>query len=250
MLDDLEKMQRAKMYIDKLANGIDPITGETMPSDTVLNNVRLARCFFYVSDILQQVIDSKNAKRSYTKFNNKPFYITFEQREKINIKLPICLMKDITETINENTINNGCKKFQSRWISQWLLMKGYIEEYTDSINHKHKIITPAGENIGLKFEIRNGARGNYKVIQFNKTAQNHVLENLDFIISTFAAENQTNQLKYQRDSWSPEHEEILIDLFNKEVPIYEIAVTLKRSELGIRDRLKILGLIKHSSDTK
>ena len=55
-MTELEIMQRAKMYMDKLAQGIDPISDQEMPEDSVLNNVRLARCFFYVSGILAQVI--------------------------------------------------------------------------------------------------------------------------------------------------------------------------------------------------
>ena len=45
-MTELETMQRAKMYLDKLAQGIDPISGDEVPEDSVLNNVRLARCFF------------------------------------------------------------------------------------------------------------------------------------------------------------------------------------------------------------
>ncbi|MCI7727485.1 MAG: hypothetical protein MSH58_10195 [Clostridiales bacterium] len=55
-MTELEIMQRAKMYMDKLAQGIDPISDQEMPEDSVLNNVRLARCFFYVSGVLDQVI--------------------------------------------------------------------------------------------------------------------------------------------------------------------------------------------------
>ena len=55
-MTELEIMQRAKMYMDKLAQGIDPISGQEVPNDSVLNNVRLARCFFYVSGVLDQVI--------------------------------------------------------------------------------------------------------------------------------------------------------------------------------------------------
>ena len=51
-MTELETMQRAKMYLDKLAQGIDPITNQEMAEDSVLNNVRLARCFFYASGVL------------------------------------------------------------------------------------------------------------------------------------------------------------------------------------------------------
>lgn len=55
-MTDLDIMQRAKMYMEKLAQGIDPISDQEIPEDSVLNNVRLARCFFYMSGILDQVL--------------------------------------------------------------------------------------------------------------------------------------------------------------------------------------------------
>ena len=51
-MTELETMQRAKMYMDKLAQGIDPLTNQEVPEDSTLNNVRLARCFFLISWLL------------------------------------------------------------------------------------------------------------------------------------------------------------------------------------------------------
>lgn len=51
-------MQRAKAYIDQLANGINPIDGTCVADSDVINNVRISRCLFYVSDILKRVIDN------------------------------------------------------------------------------------------------------------------------------------------------------------------------------------------------
>ena len=55
-MTELETMQRAKMYLDKLARGIDPISNQEMPEDAVLNNVRICRWLHYVSGGLEQVI--------------------------------------------------------------------------------------------------------------------------------------------------------------------------------------------------
>ncbi len=46
MVTELDKLQRAKEYLGSLAQGLDPFTGEELAKDTVLNNVRLSRCFF------------------------------------------------------------------------------------------------------------------------------------------------------------------------------------------------------------
>ena len=54
-MTELEIMQRAKAYIDQLANGINPIDGTCVADSDVINNVRISRCLFYVSDILKRV---------------------------------------------------------------------------------------------------------------------------------------------------------------------------------------------------
>ena len=57
-MTELEKLQRAKMYIDKMANGIHPIDNTPAADSDMINNVRISRCLFYISDILRQVIDN------------------------------------------------------------------------------------------------------------------------------------------------------------------------------------------------
>ena len=57
-MTELETLQRAKMYMEKLANRINPIDGSPIPAEDIVNNVRLSRCFFYVADVLRQVIDN------------------------------------------------------------------------------------------------------------------------------------------------------------------------------------------------
>ena len=42
-MTELEKIERAKMYMDKLANGINPIDDTMAPDDDLINNVRLSR---------------------------------------------------------------------------------------------------------------------------------------------------------------------------------------------------------------
>lgn len=68
-MTELETMQRAKQYIHKLANGIDPLTDRPLPHDTVLHQVRISRCFFYVETLIDRAIEqeshpSKRARKS------------------------------------------------------------------------------------------------------------------------------------------------------------------------------------------
>ena len=58
MPTELEIMKHAKEYIDKLANGIDPFSDKPVPDGDIINNVKLSRCFFYISGILEKVIEN------------------------------------------------------------------------------------------------------------------------------------------------------------------------------------------------
>ena len=62
-MEEMEMLARAKMYMDKLANGINPITDEEVAEDDAVNNVRLSRCFFYVADVLQKVIENGGTEK-------------------------------------------------------------------------------------------------------------------------------------------------------------------------------------------
>ena len=59
-MTELERIAYAKSFIDKLANGINPLEDTPIPEDDIVNNVRLSRCFFYVSDLLRQVYDDRS----------------------------------------------------------------------------------------------------------------------------------------------------------------------------------------------
>jgi hypothetical protein len=249
-MDEIEKLKRAKMYIDKLANGIDPISNIEMPNDTILNNVRLSRCFFYVSDVLRQVIDNNGMTKLRVRKNKQDFFITNEQKRLIDIVNAECYLKDFVEKINTITEPNNCKKFQAKWVNLWLLSNEYLAEYTDKAGIKRKKATTKGEEIGLRSVIRKSLYGTYTVTLLNPHAQQLIIDNLDEILKEFSSAKNVKTAEYQGALWSSEHEEILIDLFNKKVPIREIAVTLKRTEAGILARLKKLGITEQRIDPR
>ena len=58
MPTELDTMKHAKEYIDKLANGIGPFSDKPVPDGDIINNVKLSRCFFYISGILEKVIEN------------------------------------------------------------------------------------------------------------------------------------------------------------------------------------------------
>jgi len=101
-MTELDIMKHAKSYLDSLSQGIDPISGQPVPNDSVLNNVRLEKCFRYVSGVLEQVIANGGKVVSGAPV---PFYITPEELQRIaptQEPLQISkLAKLITDSVND-----------------------------------------------------------------------------------------------------------------------------------------------------
>ena len=77
-MTELELMKHAKGYLDKLANGINPLDDSILPDTDVVNQVRISRCLFYVSDVLRQLID-QGGMAAAKQGKKLPFAITVEE---------------------------------------------------------------------------------------------------------------------------------------------------------------------------
>lgn len=235
-MTELETLERAKMYMEKLANGINPIDGSVIPDEDIVNNVRLSRCFFYVSDVLRQVIENGGVTPQ-KKIKKEPFSLTVEQRETFEFSTVPIPISEISKRINTLSTNENMSTLSYAVIRDWLTSLGMLEYALDGNGKNAVRPTPQGENIGIALEARNGANGPYFVVVYNLVAQHFILDNLDAIIdyNSVKAENQGQP-------WLPEHDSCLLDLYQKGVPVKEIAVTLKRGSGAVRSRLKKLGI--------
>ena len=235
-MTELETLERAKMYLEKLANGINPIDGSVIPDGDIVNHVRISRCFFYVSDVLRQVIENGGVT-AQERDRKAPFSLTLGQREAFEFSAIPIPISEIAKRINALSPNENMATLPYSAIRDWLMSLGMLDYALDGNGKKAVRPTPQGESIGIGLEARNGPNGPYFVVVYNLAAQHFILDNLDAIIdyNSVKAENQGQP-------WSPEHDSCLLDLHQKGVPIKEIAVTLKRGSGAVRSRLKKLGI--------
>ena len=175
-----EIMQRAKLYIDKLANGMNPLTDEPLREEDIVNNVRISRCLFYVSGILEKVLQNPRIIEPHTR--KKPFGVTREQLEKFEYSSEPLFASDIAERISALTDENT-KKMSSKRIPRWLVAHGFMEERMDSSGRTQKYVTSAGRDIGIYQEERTGPRGPYRVTLYTIDAQHFIIDNLDAIFA-------------------------------------------------------------------
>ena len=180
MATEIEKLQRAKLYIEKLANGIDPITDSPVGDNDCVNNVRIARCFFYISGILDGVIQNGGYVGKKPSVSKQKFNLTAEQLADFQYsEIPITI-SEITNRINA-MVKDDMTKLKSSSISSFLVENGILEEIELSNGKKRKVPTQKGSIFGITTEVRIGTYGPYHVNLYNDAAQHCIIDNMDQI---------------------------------------------------------------------
>ena len=236
-MTELETLERAKMYLEKLANGINPLDGTIIPDGDVLNDVRLSRCLFYVTDILRQVIDNGGVSPQ-KKPKKAAFALPAEARTAFELSSTPIPISEISKRINSLIDTDSMSKLSYRAIRDWLISVGLLEESTDNNGKAIKRPTPQGEALGILLESRLGTNGTYFVVVYTLDAQQFILDNLDAVIDMEGSRREN-----QGQPWREEEDRYLTDLYRRDAPIKEIAAELKRSSGAIRARLKKLNLL-------
>lgn len=176
MDDKIEKLQQAKMYIDCLINGIDPIRNTRADADTLYNE-HVLDCFKYISDVLAGYIYKEECR---TKKRATDFFITDEQRANLTVFSYNCKVSEIANEINRVTAVNDTNKLSATWICAWLETEGYLCKS----ELRSRITTDKGKQLGIFTEYRELDNGrNYYINFYNGQAQRFVYDHIDDIVT-------------------------------------------------------------------
>lgn len=176
---NLELLKHAKDYIEKMANGINPLNNETIPDNDLINNIRISRCLFYVNSILEKVLETEehnNKKNKKIPFNlDKDTLNNFEYSN-----TPITI-STIAKELNKLNTNSEMAKLKTTQITNWLINIGILFE--KEINgKKYKLPTDAGKSIELFTEERIGYKGVYYVVEYPRQSQEFIINNFESLI--------------------------------------------------------------------
>lgn len=174
-MTELEIAQRAKLYIDQLAQGIDPVSGQELPEDSALNNVRLARCFFYVSGVLEQVIRNGGHIGAVQK---SEFTITPEQLATVQISAFPIRITEFANALSQAVDSSSVKRLNVTRITNWLIEQGFLVKEAAPGGKSRRVPTAAGRSLGMTTQMRQSPDGEYLAIYYDANAQRFLLDHL------------------------------------------------------------------------
>jgi len=269
-MTELEKIEYTKAFIDKLANGINPLDDTPIPEGDIANNVRLSRCFFYVSDILRQVIENGGVTPppKAPRTGKQAFALTEETRAALRVTDTPLTVSEIADYLNDTVDETVMKKITAASINSWMMDRGFLEVVERPDGKTRKLPTANGRDLGIFVEERMGQYGPYTVVKYSAAAQTFVYDHVEAIVELYEQERATKKeqraaAKAQRAAapvpappagqppvteflnrpWTETHDDRLRHMAADGAMVAEMAYAIKRTEEGITERLRYLGLI-------
>ena len=155
----------AVYFLECLAKGSNPFTGDEIDNDSVINDVRFVRKFYELRDFLQE----NDEEEKKPKVKKVPF--VFKTKEGIVYK-PMAISVFV-DKINEVNLEENMKRFTRTPIMGWLFGNDYLE--LDKDNQKY--ITEKGLEAGIFYDHRVSSSGReYNVIMYSVDLLNHILD--------------------------------------------------------------------------
>ena len=196
-MEKIELVERAKMYLKLLGDGVHPVTGDVIPGDSAFVDEKVKRCFSFISQILDEYIElsekvekleSEKEKTSVVILKKQDFAITQEQCDNIRLsKEPITVLS-FMKNINSVIDSSSMEKLTSTRINKWLSKRGLVTTEKVQTMVSKTVYKPSdfAMKIGIvEEEVVDKKSGEVKAqIKLEESAQLFIIENLEEIIST------------------------------------------------------------------
>ena len=196
-MEKIELVERAKMYLKLLGDGVHPVTGDVIPGDSAFVDEKVKRCFSFISQILDEYIElsekvekleSEKEKTSVVILKKQDFAITQEQCDNIRLsKEPITVLS-FMKNINSVIDSDSMEKLTSTRINKWLAKRGLVTTEKVQTMVSKTVYKPSdfAMKIGIvEEEVVDKKSGEVKPqIKLGESAQLFIIENLEEIIST------------------------------------------------------------------
>lgn len=179
-MNETDVLLRARMYLELLAQGVDPISGAPLPPGCFSDPERLSRCFCYVSGVLGKVIDNGGVVGQ--KVRHKKFWLSPEQRACVILSPEPVRMVEFIELLYRAAADPDMKKLSAAKISEHLMVRGFVMKEQTPEGGSRKVPTEAGRQLGLSTKWSSGRDGEYLSILYDINAQRYLLDQLDLIL--------------------------------------------------------------------
>lgn len=177
MATEFEKMEKAKIVLTKIAKGIDPLSGEQIKEEGFLNDPKIIRCFYFVAEVLDNVINGAYSNRG------KDFIITPEQKSRVRFPEGMIGVNEFSRCINMCIDPLKSKNLTGTELNRRLKKMGVLGEELNPATGKMKTVTNSdSEKYGFEMVRRSFNDDEYDMAVMNDNGKKYLLDNIEEIM--------------------------------------------------------------------
>ena len=172
---DQTKLDVAIKYVERIADGCNPVNNTPLENDDVLNNPNIIRCMYFIKDVLEEVrnnggmVGGKNGKEPTLPFPTE----ILEHFTYIEDKSITHVLNQIYEPIADMNV----KKVSVVKVTAALKEDGYLlDEPNPETGKTRKVPSAKGKELGIYLVEREYNGRMYESVTYNKNAQEYVVE--------------------------------------------------------------------------
>ena len=237
-MKELDVLERARLYIEKLSRGVDPLSDRPIPEGEVVRQERIVKCLTYVTGVLDREIGQQQSKTKLKERDKAPFALAPEQRKGLRLTVEPMMVTELARRINGRIDQTAMQKLPNYCITAWLLQEGFLRDVEDQEGRKARRPTDKGRALGISEEQRQREEESYWAILYDWKAQNYIVDHLEEI-AALARQRRTLPEK-EKQPWLPEEDAYPMEQYRRQIPISEIALDLKRKPTSVRTHLRKL----------
>lgn len=168
------KLDVAIKYVERIADGCNPINNVPLENDSVLNNPNIIRCMYFIKDVLEEVrnhggmIGGRNGKEPTLPFPIEILneFVYGEDKSITHV------LSQIYEPIAELNV----KKVSVTKVTAALKEEGYLlEEPNPETGKTRKVPSAKGKELGIYMVEREYNGRMYQSVTYNRNAQEYVV---------------------------------------------------------------------------
>lgn len=178
---DLAKLDLAIKYVERIADGCNPVNNVPLGNDDILNEPNIIRCMYFIKKVLEEVrrnngsVGGKSRKKESMPFPVEIFD-EFQYREDQSITH---VLKQIFEPVKDLNV----KKVSVVKITALLKDEGYLTDELEAKTGKaRKVPTEKGKELGIYVMEREYNGRVYQTVIYNENAQRYVVESVKRLV--------------------------------------------------------------------
>lgn len=178
MHSEIEKIENSIVVLEKIAKGVDPLTGEIIGENSFLNDPQMIRCFYFIADMLRNV-----SKGVYSNHKATDFVITGEQKKRVEFPQGKIGVNEFSRRVNECLDLYYSKKLTGVELNRRLKKMGILSEEKADDGKTRTVINDSSVFYGFEMEKREYNGRTYDAVVINDKGKKYLLDNLEGIMA-------------------------------------------------------------------